>query len=77
MTASFPAHERVGVQATADVLMTATGAAAGISSGLIVEERSFEDLAHWAFFVAIGLGVLAAMAIVRRVRVGRDPVVVS
>ncbi len=77
MTASFPIQQRVGVQATADVMMTATGAAAGIFSGLIVEERSFEDLAHWAFFVAIGLGVLAALAIVRRVRVGDEPVAVG
>ena len=33
--------------------MTATGAVAGISSGLAVEQRSYHDLAHWAALVAV------------------------
>lgn len=77
LTASFVLSERVGVQATADVLMTALGAAAGVSSGLVVEERSFHDLAHWATFVAIGLAVVAALAVGRRFRIDRRATVSS
>ncbi len=71
LTASFPVERRVSVQATADVLMTALGAAAGVSSGLAVEHRDYADLAHWGALVGLLLGVLAAMALVRHVRVTR------
>ena len=74
LTASFELGERVGVQATADVLMTATGAIAGISSGAAVEQRGFGDLAHFATFVGVGLGVIAALAVLRRYRVGHEVV---
>ncbi len=71
LTASFANGERVGVQATSDVLMTGTGALAGIYSGRVVETRSFGQLAHWAFYVSVALAVLVAMEFVRRGRVGR------
>lgn len=71
LTASFPVERRVSVQATADVLMTALGAAAGISSGLAVEHRDYADLARWGSWAGVLLGVLAAIALVRHLRVAR------
>lgn len=68
LTASTPLEQRVGVQATADFIMTLTGAAAGITSGIIVESRSYEDLAHWAGFLAIALTILALGGIVLALR---------
>ena len=69
MTEAFEPEVRVATQATADVLMTATGAAAGVASGLAVEQRSNHDLAHWATFVSIFLAVVAAIAVVQSSRV--------
>ncbi len=69
MTEAFEPEVRVATQATADVLMTATGAAAGVASGLAVEQRSYHDLAHWATFVSIFLAVVAAIAVVQSSRV--------
>ena len=69
MTEAFEPEVRVATQATADVLMTATGAAAGIFSGLAVEQRSYHDLAHWATFLSIFLAVVAAVAVVQSSRV--------
>ena len=65
MTEAFEPEVRVATQATADVLMTATGAAAGVASGLAVEQRSYHDLAHWATFLSIFLAVVAAIAVVQ------------
>ncbi len=69
MTEAFPPEVRVATQSTADVLMTATGAAAGISSGLAVEQRSYHDLAHWAALVSVFLAVVAAVAVVQNSRI--------
>lgn len=69
MTEAFEPEVRVATQATADVLMTATGAAAGVASGLAVEQRSYHDLAHWATFLSIFLAVVAAIAVVQGSRV--------
>ncbi|MBA4812408.1 MAG: MFS transporter [Acidimicrobiales bacterium] len=69
MTQAFPTEVRVATQSTADVLMTATGAAAGISSGLAVEQRSYHDLAHWAALVSVCLAVVAAIAVIQGARV--------
>lgn len=71
LTASFPLERRVSVQATADVLMTALGAAAGVSSGLAVEHRSYADLASWGAWVAVALGIAAVVMLVRNFRVTR------
>ena len=69
LTASFPLERRVSVQATADVLMTALGAAAGVSSGLAVEHRSYAELASWGAWVAVALGIAAVVMLVRNLRV--------
>lgn len=69
LTASCPLERRVSVQATADVLMTAFGAAAGVSSGLAVEHRSYADLASWGAWVAVALGIAAVVMLVRNFRV--------
>ncbi len=71
LTASFPVERRVSVQATADVLMTALGAAAGVSSGLAVEHRSYADLAGWGAWAAVALGIAAAAMLARNFRVTR------
>ena len=71
LTASFSLERRVGVQATADVLMTAFGAAAGVSSGLAVEHRSYADLATWGAWVAVALGAAAVVMLVRNFRLTR------
>tara|TARA_Y100001968_G_scaffold329255_1_gene378192 strand:- start:568 stop:1119 length:552 start_codon:yes stop_codon:yes gene_type:complete len=68
MTEAFPPEVRVATQSTADVLMTATGAAAGISSGLAVEQRSYHDLAHWAALVSVFLAIVAAVAVIQNSR---------
>ena len=69
LTASFSVERRVSVQATADVLMTALGAAAGVGSGLAVEHRDYGDLAQWGTIVALTLAVVAVVGVVRRIRV--------
>ena len=71
LTASFSVERRVSVQATADVLMTALGAAAGVSSGLAVEHRSYADLASWGAWVAVALGIAAVVMLVRNFRTTR------
>ena len=71
LTASFPVERRVGVQGTADVLMTAFGTAAGVSSGLAVKHRAYSDLASWGAWVAVVLGIAAAFMLVRNFRVTR------
>lgn len=71
LTASFSVERRVSVQATADVLMTAFGAAAGVSSGLAVEHRSYGQLASWGAWVAVALGIAATVMLVRNFRTTR------
>ena len=71
LTASFPTERRVSVQATADVLMTALGAAAGVSSGLAVEHRSYAELASWGAWLAVALGIAAVVMLVRNFRMTR------
>ena len=44
LTGAFPAHERANVQGAADFTMVASGAAAGLVSGVIVEKSSFGSL---------------------------------
>jgi MFS family permease len=69
LTSAFSPEVRVASQATADVMMTAMGAVAGISSGLAVEQRSYHDLAHWATLVSIFLAVIVVVAVVQASRV--------
>ncbi len=55
LTGAFPAHERANVQGTADFIMVASGAVAGLASGVIVEASSFHSLSHWAGVAALSL----------------------
>ncbi|HCB37272.1 MAG TPA: MFS transporter [Acidimicrobiaceae bacterium] len=66
LTASFPVQRRVGVQATADVLMTTAGAAAGIVSGLTVEQRGYDVLSRWGVVFSLLLGALAATGVTQQ-----------
>ena len=61
LTRSFSLADRVHVQGTADLIMTSAGAAAGLSSGVIVEWAGFHSLSHWAGLGSLSL-VAAAMA---------------
>lgn len=65
LTASSPLERRVGVQATADFLMMLTGAAAGVTAGLVVEVYGFHDLSHWAGFLAIAVAAASIWAVIR------------
>lgn len=60
LTGAFPAHERANVQGAADFTMVASGAVAGLASGVIVEAASFGSLSHWAGVSALSL-VAAAL----------------
>ena len=60
LTGAFPAHERANVQGAADFTMVASGAAAGLASGVIVEAAGFASLSHWAGVAALSL-VAAAL----------------
>ena len=75
LTASFPLHQRVSAQATADVLMSASGAVAGVGSGLAVEHRAYGDLANWGTWISLALAAVAAVALMRHLRVTRRPAV--
>tara|TARA_Y100000031_G_scaffold56618_3_gene64301 strand:- start:63 stop:1340 length:1278 start_codon:yes stop_codon:yes gene_type:complete len=48
LTGSFPPESRVQVQGLADLVMTASGATAGLASGLIVTWAGFRSLSHWS-----------------------------
>ena len=67
MTEAFPPEVRVATQSTSDGLMTATGAVAGIASGLAVEQRSYHDL-------AVFLAVIASIAVVQQSRIRESEV---
>lgn len=60
LTGAYPAHERANVQGAADLTMVASGAVAGLLSGVIVEQSSFGSLSHWAGVAALSL-VAAAL----------------
>lgn len=62
LTASFPVEQRVSVQATADVLMTALGASAGVLAGIAYDAWGFNNLAWIGLVVAIALGVYTVSA---------------
>lgn len=64
LTGSFPAHERANVQGAADFTMVASGAVAGLASGVIVEQSSFGSLSHWAGVSALSLVVAALYPLV-------------
>lgn len=70
---SVPVGERVGVQGTADLLMSFFGGLAGFSSGFIRGAFGFHVLAQLAALAAGTLVVLAAVAL----RASRPPLVLE
>ena len=52
LTESFPVEQRVSVQGTADLAMSAFGAVGGLLSGSIVALRSYAELGRYAIVVA-------------------------
>lgn len=68
LTGAFGVKERAAIQGAADFTMTASGAAAGLASGVIVEASSFHSLSHWAGVGALALVAAALYPTVTRVR---------
>ncbi|MEM7141593.1 MAG: MFS transporter [Actinomycetota bacterium] len=68
LTGAFPPHERAAIQGAADFTMTASGAAAGLASGVIVSLSSYHSLSHWAGVTALALVAAALYPVVTRVR---------
>lgn len=67
LTGAYAAHERAAVQGAADFTMVASGAAAGVASGVIVDATSYHFLSHWAAVAALGLVATALYPLVTRV----------
>lgn len=65
LTSSFSITERVAVQGTADLVMSASGALAALSAGVVFELASYHALSHYAGFGAIALSVLAIWGLIR------------
>ena len=63
LTASFSPEDRVPVQGTADLAMTAAGASAGLLSGVILEAFGYDDLSHNAGLFGAALAVIAVMSL--------------
>ncbi|MEQ8841142.1 MAG: MFS transporter [Acidimicrobiales bacterium] len=68
LTGAFAVAERAAVQGAADFTMTASGAAAGLASGVVVEAFSYHALSHWAGVAALTLVAAALYPTVTRVR---------
>ncbi|MDW3219415.1 MAG: MFS transporter [Acidimicrobiales bacterium] len=68
LTGAFPAHERAAVQGAADFTMIASGASAGLASGVIVAASSYHSLSHWAGVSALALVAAALYPVVTRVK---------
>ena len=62
LTSSVPAHERVAVQGSADLLMSLCGGLAGFSSGFIRKALGYHLLATSALIAAGGLLLIAYLA---------------
>jgi MFS family permease len=65
LTSSFSITERVAVQGTADLVMSASGALAALSAGVVFELASYHALSHYAGFGAVALSVLAIWGLIR------------
>ncbi len=65
LTASFPIAERVAVQGTSDLVMSASGAVAALTAGVVYEFASYHALSHYAGFGAIALSLLAIWRLLR------------
>ena len=62
LTESFSVSDRVGVQGAADLTMSGFGAIGGLSSGVIVSSKGYDNLSH----TAAGLTVLLLVATVHK-----------
>lgn len=68
LTGAFGVEERAAIQGAADFTMVASGAAAGLASGVVVEASSYHTLSHWAGVAALALVAAALYPVVTRVR---------
>lgn len=66
LTDSFPFGSRVQVQGLADLVMTASGAIAGLSSGIIVAWAGFRSLGHWSGMLGLAPTVAVLALTVHR-----------
>ncbi len=64
LTKSIPIEHRVQAQGAADLIMTGSGAAAGLTSGVVVQFTSYHALSHWASMSALLLIFAAGVVIV-------------
>lgn len=71
LTGSFPPESRVQVQGLADLMMTASGAVAGLISGIIVTWVGFRPLGHWSG--VLGLAPTAAVLLLGLKRLRGEP----
>lgn len=63
LTRAFDLHERVGAQGAADLLMTSAGAAAGLSSGFVLEQWGYHSLSHNAGLFGVALTIFAVLTL--------------
>ncbi len=68
LTSAFPVNERAAVQGAADFTMVASGALAGLASGVIIDLSSFHALSHWSAIISLSLVAAAAYPLVTRPR---------
>ncbi|MEZ5279834.1 MAG: MFS transporter [Acidimicrobiales bacterium] len=63
LTRAFDLHERVAAQGAADLLMTSAGAAAGLSSGFVLEQWGYHTLSHNAGLFGVALTIFAVVTL--------------
>lgn len=68
LTSAFTSEERPTTQGASDLIMVASGAAAGLISGAVVELSSYHGLAHWAGISALILPVVAGLLLINQRR---------
>ncbi len=66
LTQSIPISQRVEAQGAADLIMIGSGAAAGLSSGVVVQFSSYHSLSHWTGISALLLVVAVGLTIAAR-----------
>lgn len=72
LTASFPTVERVVIQGTSDLVMSASGAMAALTAGIAYGLGGYHNLSHYAGLAALALGGYAVwrLIIVRSTGIG-------
>jgi predicted MFS family arabinose efflux permease len=68
LTGSFPPESRVQVQGLADLVMTASGAVAGLSAGFVVTWAGFQFLGHWSGVLGLAPTVVVLLLGLARLR---------